>query len=212
MKKLFLLLSLVFVSNLFSQEIEKPVTTTTTTVSTTSSTTKKLTYTGKKHEIKLDPTYLIFAGALNISYERILSEESGLGVSLILSNGKEINTTFSLTPYYRFYFGRKSAAGFFIEGFTSINSFEYDFDKHIQISNPDPAYNYNYYYERKSSTDLAIGIGLGGKWITNKGVIFELSGGIGRNLLNDYSTGNNDGLPSTQELVGRGGISIGYRF
>ena len=155
---------------------------------------------------------MIFAGALNLSYERVINEESGLGVSLILSNGKEINTTFSLTPYYRFYFGKKPAAGFFFEGFASINSFKYNSYVYNQNYN-NGYYNNGYnYYEVKSTTDFAIGIGLGGKWITNNGIIFELSGGIGRNLLNDYSSGNKDGLASSQKVIGLGGISIGYRF
>ncbi|MBC7642737.1 MAG: hypothetical protein H7174_10450 [Flavobacterium sp.] len=214
MKKLFLLLSFLAVNLSLAQETDKPVTTTTTTtiVSTTSNPTKKPQYIGKKDEFKLDPTYLIFAGALNLSYERVINEESGLGVSVILSNGKEINTTFSLTPYYRFYFGKKPAAGFFFEGFASINSFKYNSYVYNQNYN-NGYYNNGYnYYEVKSTTDFAIGIGLGGKWITNNGIIFELSGGIGRNLLNDYSAGNKDGLTSSQKVVGRGGISIGYRF
>ncbi len=213
MKKILIFVCVSIFTLGFSQE-DKPVTTTTTTTTVSISSPKESKRSetfSKKNEFRIDPTYLIFAGALSISYEALLSSESGLGATLILSSGKEINTTFSLTPYYRFYFGKKPAAGFFFEGFASVNTFKYD----------KVTYNYNnngYYnniystVENKSSTDFAIGIGLGGKWITNNGIIFELSGGIGRNLLNDYSTNNSSGLSTSEKIVGRGGISIGYRF
>ncbi len=216
MKKISLILAVFSVFQSFGQEIEKPTTTTTTTTSTTVSTTlveaiKDQNSFIKRNELKIDPTYLIFAGAFNLTYERLINKESGFGVNLIISSGEEINTTFSLTPFYRFYFGKKPAAGFFFEGFTSINSFKYD--SYLYIN------NYNGYYnngvstvERKSTTDLAFGIGIGGKWMSNNGIIFELNAGIGRNLLNDYSASNKDGLSSSEKIFGRGGISIGYRF
>ena len=53
-------------------------------------------------------------------------------------------------------------------------------------------------------TDFALGFGFGGKWVTKKGFIFELSTGIGRNLFN-----NND---TDYQIVGRGGINFGFRF
>jgi hypothetical protein len=51
-------------------------------------------------------------------------------------------------------------------------------------------------------TDFALGFGLGSKWIHRKGFVFEINAGIGRNLFSDYSP----------EVVGRGGITLGYRF
>ena len=212
MKKLITLMILVSTMTTFSQEA--PTTTTTTTTVTTSEkivNNPKPKYSGAKSELRLDPTYLIFAGAVSLSYEHVLNSESGVGVNLLFSSGKEINTTFSLTPYYRFYFGKKPAAGFFFEGFTMINSFQYEKFTSTYYSGNNYGY-FNSTIEKKSSTDLAIGIGLGGKWITNNGIVFELSGGIGRNLLNDYTGTSAESLPSSYKIVGRGGISIGYRF
>ena len=57
-----------------------------------------------------------------------------------------------------------------------------------------------------SVTDFALGFGLGGKWITKKGVIFEINSGIGRNLF--YKEDSSNRL----QFVGRGGIGIGYQF
>ena len=61
-------------------------------------------------------TFLI-AGAFEVSYERIIDDESAFGTSLFLTANDDISNKFMLTPYYRYYFGRKPAAGFFAEGF-----------------------------------------------------------------------------------------------
>jgi hypothetical protein len=153
----------------------------------------------KKNEIKANPIYFVAFGALDASYEKIINDESGVGVSVFVSNGKNFNTTFSVTPYYRFYFGKKTAAGFFVEGFSMLESFKTR--KYTYVGE----YYYSTYTDKKF-TDLSIGFGLGGKWITRKGILFEVSTGIGRRLFNDYS-----GYEAVQ-VVGRGGIGIGYRF
>jgi hypothetical protein len=217
MKKLFtIILVSAFIVG-FSQEIKPtttttvdPTTNTTTTVTTTTVSTsstkdsKRAETFSKKNELRIDPTYLVFAGALNVNYERILNSESGAGATLILSNGKDINTTFALSPYYRFYFGKKPAAGFFFEGFTMLSSFKTEKYKPTGPIYDGISYSY---IEYKKMTDLAIGFGLGGKWMTNGGFVFELSGGVGRNLLNDYSN-----YTGGSNIVGKGGLSIGYRF
>ncbi len=172
---------------------------------------------GRKDELKIDAFYLIFAGALNVSYERLINNESGFGVNLILSNGKEIDTKFSLTPFYRFYFGKRQPnTGFYFESFASVNTFNYDALISGGSNTYDPVsgyYNYsNPIFEKKTATDFALGLGLGAKWITSNGIILELNTGIGRNLLNDYSSGNKDKLPTSLKILGRGGVSIGYRF
>ncbi len=43
---------------------------------------------------------------------------------------------------------------------------------------------------------------LGAKWVTQRGFVAEIYAGIGRDMLNQ----------SEIEVVGRGGVSIGYRF
>jgi Protein of unknown function (DUF3575) len=207
MRKIILGLILGISTASFSQENEKPNTTTTTTTTTVSTTAvteeKKPLDLTKKDEIRLDPFYLVFGGALRASYERILNEESGVGVDLLLSNGKDINTTFSISPYYRFYFGRKPAAGFFFEGFGMYSSFKAREITSVNNGN----YLFSNNYIETNVSDFAVGFGLGGKWITRKGVIFELSAGVGRNLLNDYTK-----YETGTRITGKGGLSIGYRF
>lgn len=59
----------------------------------------------KKNELKGNALFLV-AGALEVTYEHLLNEESGVGVSLFVPYDNDIDTKFSLSPYYRFYFGK----------------------------------------------------------------------------------------------------------
>jgi hypothetical protein len=149
----------------------------------------------KKNEFKGNALFLVL-GTLELTYERLINEESGVGISVHVPFTNESDINFSVTPYYRFYFGKKPAAGFFVEGFGMLNQVE------------DSIYDYNSNFEdkEKTITDLAFGLGLGGKWITKRGVLFEINAGIGRNLFNEYND-NRD-----YEFIGRGGITVGYRF
>ena len=141
---------------------------------------------------------LLLGGALDISYEKYISDDSGYGISAFIAYDKDLDRKFSLTPYYRIYFGQKKAAGFFIEGFGMINNYRttaYTFESMNFIA-----------LRQATVTDLALGFGLGGKWVTKKGILFEINTGVGRNLL--YKEDN----VNRMEFVGRGGIGIGYRF
>jgi hypothetical protein len=148
-----------------------------------------------KNEIKGNALMLV-AGAFEVTYERILNEESGVGISLFVPYDNDMDVNFSLSPYYRFYFGKKPAAGFFVEGFGMLDSY-------TQPAS-DGDWDSNYVGPERNVTDFALGFGLGAKWITQKGFVFEINGGVGRNLFNSSGT--------DYEIVGRGGITLGYRF
>jgi hypothetical protein len=148
-----------------------------------------------KNEIKGNALFLV-AGALEVSYEHLLNEETGIGASLFIAITDDFDTNFALTPYYRFYFGKKPAAGFFVEGFGTLNS--YDDSVYTGMNS-----SYNYYKD-VSRTDFALGFGLGSKWVTKRGFLLEINAGVGRNLFNSSDTDH--------EIVGRGGITLGYRF
>lgn len=198
MKKLFLLLIMSISATTFAQD--QPA-------KTEQETPKKI-YKSKtnqgKNELKLNAFYLI-VGAFEMSYERILTDESSAGVSVGGSFDEDgLDYNYSIEPFYRYFFGRKPAAGFFVEGFGSINSRDYE------------TYNFNQnnftssvkVYEK---THLGLGIGVGGKFITRNNIVFEISGGIGRNLTAGSSNGESyNGY--NEKIIGRGGISIGYRF
>nr|WP_315198194.1 DUF3575 domain-containing protein [uncultured Flavobacterium sp.] len=167
---------------------------------------EKDTVSFKRNELKLNALMLL-AGAVEVTYERLLNDESGVGMSLFASFDKDIDVKFSATPYYRFYFGKKPAAGFFAEGFGMLNSYEnqghsnYDYNTGVLTEVvPD-----------KRVVDFALGFGIGGKWVTKKGFVFELNGGVGRNLFNSSNDDDNF-YEEDYQIVGRGGFSIGYRF
>lgn len=155
-----------------------------------------------KHELKLNATNLIIFSYLDGAYEHLINEESSFGVNLLFSfSDDEVldeYRTFSITPYYRQYFSRKYAKGFFVEGFGMLNSG----DAFSGLATFDE--NGNVSYENEGTyTDFALGISVGGKFVTPRGFVVDLYLGIGRNLLN---------TDSSPELVGRGGVTLGYRF
>jgi hypothetical protein len=159
---------------------------------------EKITF--PKNELKGNALFLVL-GAVEVTYERLLNEESGVGVSFFVPFDN-INPNFSLTPYYRFYFGKKPAAGFFVEGFGMLNSYTY---KYYYYAYEDfPPYTTIETVTKENITDFSLGFGLGGKWVTKRGFIFEINGGVGRNLFNSKD--------ADYEIVGRGGITLGYRF
>ncbi|MDB2385234.1 DUF3575 domain-containing protein [Polaribacter sp.] len=165
----------------------------------------------KKHELKISPTSLIAIAAIDVSYERLINSSTSYGVSLFLNTegeGGEINypRDFSVTPFYRWFFNERTfARGFFVEGFGMLNSYKDDY------------YDYGYdsfgnyqstYVEGENNVRFALGISVGGKFVLKSGFTAEVFLGIGRNLLgNDNSRDYYD-----NDIVGRGGISLGYRF
>jgi hypothetical protein len=164
--------------------------------------TEKETIDFKKNEIKLNALYLVL-GAFEGTYERAINEESSFGCSLTFlldNNDADINTAFAVSPYYRFYFGKKPVSGFYMEGFALYENVNRD----------------NYYYNtegfgvnvEEKINAFALGIGLGGKWYTKRNVMFEIGGGIGRNL---SITSN---IPDTDysKITGKISIGVGYRF
>lgn len=107
-----------------------------------------------------------------------MNNESGVGVIVFLGLDKK----FSVAPYYRFYFEKKPAAGFFVDGFGMLNISKPEFSTQILYDQASGSY-YNKALET-TITDFALGFSIGGKWITKRGFIFELKSGVGRNLFN----------------------------
>lgn len=152
------------------------------------------------NELKINMTNLIAFKWVDFTYERLLNDESSIGVSILVAlddkdTGLDEYRTFSLTPYYRHFFSNKYAEGFFVEVFTMIHGGKeeyYEYDSLLDV--------YDEYDEKY--TDFAVGISAGYKIISKRGFTAEIYLGIGRDLLDK----------SDLEVVGRGGLSIGYRF
>ena len=158
----------------------------------------------KKHELKLNTFNLIAFSSLDISYEKLINTESSFGVALFY-NFSDIEydnigfpKKFSITPYYRWFFSEnKFAKGFFVFVFGMLNTYEdifYDF--------------YNDSNKVQSETAFALGISVGGKFVTKSGFTTEVYLGVGRNLIQN----ENDDDFFEFNIVGRFGISLGYRF
>lgn len=145
----------------------------------------------KRNELHLNTFNLIAFKWLDVSYEYIVNEESSVGISLLTNLDKDYAffRHYSVTPYYRHFFSKSYAKGFFMEAFTMLNSGEND--NWFDGSNVNDEF-----------TDLAFGISVGGKFITKGGFIGEVYAGVGRNLFDE----------NAPEVVGRGGIAFGFRF
>jgi len=142
----------------------------------------------KKHELKINALTLLAAKWIDVSYERLIDEESSLGTAVTINTDSfETDLNYAITPYYRRYFSGKFARGFFVEGFGMLFS-----AKDNSLFDPN----------NEDVTGFALGISIGGKFVSYKGFTAELVLGVGRNFLESENN----------EAVGRFGISVGYRF
>ena len=152
----------------------------------------------KNNEIKLNAIAPLWQ-SFQASYERHLNHNSSLGLSFyyVLDNTKnEIDLNYSISPYYRRYFGKKYASGWFVEGFGMFTSID---GKKIYTSE-----DHSTYTENPDVFDLAVGAGGGWKWVSKSGFLFEASVGYGGLLFNADKTDHT--------IVAKFGLSAGYRF
>ena len=150
-----------------------------------------------RNELKFNSGYLLLE-YVEISYEALLNEESGIGISLGAPLNNAIDYKFAAIPYYRLYFGGKPAAGFFIEANAALIKQE--------VRTPNTGF-IGFIFEpvnvvERDEFTAGLGLAIGGKFLTKKGWIGEIFAGGGKNFLNDDASG---GYP-------RFGIKIGKRF
>ncbi|CAL2093097.1 hypothetical protein [Tenacibaculum sp. 190524A05c] len=161
---------------------------------------EKLSEIKGNNELKINGLYLV-AGAAEITYERILSNETALGLSVAFDIDNDNFYNFAAFPYYRFYFGKKRAGGFFVEGNGAVLVDE--FGKDITLTTNGNNGVITITDAGEVETKFGLGIGIGGKFLSKNGWIGELSLGVGRvlGIENDAS-----------KVYSRGGITIGKRF
>ena len=165
----------------------------------------------KKYELKINAFNLIAFAAIDISYERLIDENSSYGVAVFYNFSDYADSDiafpkkFSITPYYRWFFSEyKYAQGFFIEGFGMLNTYQdfyYSYDYNDYNSN---------YGKIETQTSFALGISVGGKFVIKEGFTAEVLAGVGRNLIKGESLESYQDFQN--EVIGRFGISLGYRF
>lgn len=148
----------------------------------------------KLNELKVDAFDAIVLTTLDVSYERALNDDMGLGISFLANFKKENGyyESFAITPFYRFYFLNNEdfgTKGYFVEAFSKFATGDTDI--------------FDFNNKEKKYFDIGLGLGFGRKWIHNNNFLFETSFGIGRNL------GLSENSPS---ITFRGGFSLGFRF
>jgi hypothetical protein len=148
----------------------------------------------KQHELRLNALYLLI-GAIEVNYEYLLNENSGVGLSGLYTYDDGLwEYKYNVTGFYRHYFGKKYAGGFYGEAFLSYNGIE-DY------------YYYNYggswSWDEKTSHNLGAGFAFGTKLVSKENFLLDIGAGLSRNFI---SSGYDDWL------VPRFNISFGYRF
>lgn len=150
----------------------------------------------KNNEIRLN-VIAPLSGAVEVNFERHLNKNSSLGIAafFVYDHTKDEDTNYYISPYYRYYFGKKYASGFFVEGFGAFTSI--DGKKIYSADNLT-------FTENKDVYDVALGAGLGYKLVTKKGFVFEANAGYGKLLFNADKTDHG--------VMAKYGLSVGYRF
>ncbi len=155
---------------------------------------KDATFYQKQNEIKLNGLRLLL-GAAELDYQYLINEESGVGVDVSYTfDDADLVSNWYIAPYYRQYFGDGYASGFFVEGFSYLNSMDddiYEDDDYIS------------YTTEENVIDLALGIGVGVKIVTGRNFTLEVDLEVGRQLFNT----NRD-----YDIIAKGGLQLGYRF
>ena len=117
------------------------------------------------------------AGIPEVNYERFIDENMGLGLAVGLGLDQSLSTKAYILPYYRLYFGKKKASGFFIEGNMAV------------VSQKETYNTYDYYgytvtpimgTYTKSTTNFGFGAAIGVKLLARKGYTGEVFLGGGR--------------------------------
>ncbi|GAB2770061.1 hypothetical protein [Salinimicrobium soli] len=204
MKKLLfvcLLASLLPFSNLNAQETE------------TETETEQTLYPRRTsyNELSLNVLNVLVFGALDASYERVLNENSTVGVEIFSkvfnkNEGEDVDLSkvyakdLSITGKFKFFFEEgNNAWGFYAEGFGMLSDGTNDKD----VTREDPLTGNKITTEEELDyTDFALGFGVGGKFVAKQGFLIDVSFGLGRNLFNKNSP----------DLVILPAVNVGYRF
>lgn len=156
----------------------------------------------ERHEIKINTLYFVLE-AVELCYEGNLSKNTSLGVSMFIPFNSiespvsiKYNYGFTVNPYFRYFFGKKPAQGFFIEANAAMSSLEVN--NYYSIYNPNGFYNSNTAKEKEFG--FGLGAAVGSKFVIDDQIVIDVYAGLGK-----YLTQDGLGYP-------RLGINVGYRF
>ena len=142
------------------------------------------------NEIKLNLATTLFS-LPEISYERVWSNNVGLGLAGRITLNDSYKTRYLLMPYCRFYFGETPIKSFFVEANLGIMGYRKDEytsgPGYVSIEN-----------NAKTAGDVGVGIAVGYKYVNRSGFIAELFVGLGRT--------------ADDRMYSRCGVSMGKMF
>ena len=143
-----------------------------------------------RNELKINGLYGLLALPV-VSYERIINTESSWGTSFAFAVDPNYSLKLAVTPYYRWFFSKKPASGFFLESSGGIFFVQQDrcYDGWNTVT--------------QTVAGGGIGLSLGCKVLSDSGWVGEVYAGFGRNLISTEVFGN---------LLPRFGFCIGRRF
>jgi hypothetical protein len=164
-----------------------------------------------RNEISLNILNTLVFGALDISYERILTNHSSISsevFSKVFNKNKgekgDLSKTyakdFSLTTKFKYFLDEKNMAwGYYAEAFGMISSGVNE--KKVSIIDRETG-NSKEIEAELEYIDVAFGIGVGRKFISKNGFFLDAAFGIGRNLFQK----------DAPVVVILPNINIGYRY
>ncbi|MCF6213412.1 MAG: DUF3575 domain-containing protein [Flavobacteriaceae bacterium] len=153
-KKITVLLFCLFSISIFSQKSKLPT-----------------------HELRLNLLYTA-VGLPEISYEKIINNESSYGLSFAFSLDSYIDLNYIILPYYRHYFSKKRAAGFFMEANASLGSYKGSY----YYRSDDGGY---YGFAIGNRTGAGLGFSIGQKFVTKQNWTANITLGVSRNIVNN---------------------------
>ncbi|MDX1753028.1 MAG: hypothetical protein R3259_07565 [Salinimicrobium sediminis] len=164
-----------------------------------------------QHEIHLNILNVLVFGALDVAYERVLSDHSSAGVELFtkvfnknVGEKRDLSKVYakdySITAKFKYFFDDETVArGYYANIFGMFSNGTNE----TEMNFPDPETGDPVTKKVDMEyTDLAFGIGVGGKFVAKQGFLIDASFGIGRNFFDKYSP----------DIVILPSIYLGYRF
>ena len=147
------------------------------------------------NEVKFNAGGAVFE-LFELSYERILNEDMGVGCSLSYFSEETVYYQGAVLPFFRFYPSEKRrAAGLFFEANSGIVFSQNDEIFFIDEGGAQTE-------EGENFVSFGFGVAIGGKFISKTGLFGEIYAGLGREFVDD----------SFIEAYPRVGLNFGYRF
>ncbi|HEY0045098.1 MAG TPA: DUF3575 domain-containing protein [Flavobacterium sp.] len=162
------------------------------------------------NEVRVDVLSAIAASKLNLSYERYMSRDWSIGITLGYSDSDKVNEDFDkgyrnsrpeydVTPFVRYKMSKGIRNFYFIEAFASANGGDYK----ETVRRIDPTGAGYYVNEKSTYFDVGAGAGVGYKMYFSDKFGVEFLVAFGTNFV------NKDKSPDTLSRVG---LSLAYRF